>query len=111
MVDTQSHDIARLMEAVGSLRAMYGQIYLLLAALLGRLVALGPPSTSISGVDGPGATPPGAGPQACRPGPHTRRHAQRKEGAASETPRAGLGARAATIARGAGPRGRPECYG
>jgi hypothetical protein len=42
IVDTQSHDIAHLMEAVGSLRAMYGQIYLLLAAaLLGGLVAFG----------------------------------------------------------------------
>jgi hypothetical protein len=41
-VDTRGNDIAHLMQAVGSLRAMYGQIYLLLAAaLLGGLVALG----------------------------------------------------------------------
>jgi hypothetical protein len=42
IVDTQSHDIDHLMNAVGSLRAMYGQIHLLLgAALLGGLVAVG----------------------------------------------------------------------
>ena len=42
IVDTKGNDVAHLMEAVSSLRAMYGQIYLLLAvALLGGLVALG----------------------------------------------------------------------
>jgi hypothetical protein len=42
IVDTQSRDIDHLMNAVGSLRAMYGQIHLLLgAALLGGLVAVG----------------------------------------------------------------------
>jgi hypothetical protein len=42
IVDTKSNDITHLMNAIGSLRTMYGQIYLLLlAALLVGLVALG----------------------------------------------------------------------
>lgn len=42
IVDTQSHDIEHLMNAVGSLQAMYGQIRLLLGvAVLGGLLAVG----------------------------------------------------------------------
>ena len=42
IVDTRGNDIANLMNAVGSLRTMYGLLYLLLAAaLLGGLVAIG----------------------------------------------------------------------
>src|SRR5262249_42501742 len=42
IVDTQGNDVAHLMDAISSLRAMYGQVYLLLvAALLGGLVAVG----------------------------------------------------------------------
>jgi hypothetical protein len=42
IVDTRGNDITNLMNAVGSLRTMYGLLYLLLAAaLLGGLVAIG----------------------------------------------------------------------
>ena len=42
IVDTRGHDITNLMNAVGSLRTMYGLLHLLLAAaLLGGLVAIG----------------------------------------------------------------------
>ena len=42
IVDTRGNDIEHLMNAVGSLQSMYGQIYLLLlAGLLGGLVAIG----------------------------------------------------------------------
>src|SRR5262249_24235914 len=42
IVDTQGNDVAHLMSAIGSLRAMYGQVYmLLLAALLAGLMAVG----------------------------------------------------------------------
>jgi hypothetical protein len=42
IVDTRGNDITNLMNAIGSLRSMYGQVYLLLlAALLGGLVAVG----------------------------------------------------------------------
>jgi hypothetical protein len=42
IVDTRGNDIANLMNAIGSLRTMYGLLYLLLAlALLGGLVAIG----------------------------------------------------------------------
>jgi hypothetical protein len=42
IVDTQGDDVSHLMSAIGSLRAMYSQVYLLLvAALLGGLVAVG----------------------------------------------------------------------
>jgi hypothetical protein len=42
IVDTRGNDISHLMNAVGSLRAMYGQVYLLLlAGLVGGLVAIG----------------------------------------------------------------------
>jgi len=42
IVDTKGDDVNHLMSAIGSLRAMYGQVYLLLmAALLGDLLAVG----------------------------------------------------------------------
>jgi hypothetical protein len=42
IVDTRGNDISHLMNAVGSLRSMYGQVYLLLlAGLLCGLVAIG----------------------------------------------------------------------
>lgn len=42
IVDTRGDDVNHLMNAIGSLRAMYGQVYLLLVvALLGGLVAVG----------------------------------------------------------------------
>jgi hypothetical protein len=42
IVDTRGNDITNLMNGVGSLQAMYGQVYLLLlAGLLGGLVAVG----------------------------------------------------------------------
>ena len=42
IVDTRGNDITNLMNAVGSLKTMYGLLYLLLAAaLLGGLVAIG----------------------------------------------------------------------
>jgi hypothetical protein len=42
IVDTKGNDITNLMTAIGSLRTMYGLLYLLLAAaLLGGLVAIG----------------------------------------------------------------------
>ena len=42
IVDTRGDDISHLMNAVGSLQSMYGQVYLLLlAGLVGGLVAIG----------------------------------------------------------------------
>jgi hypothetical protein len=42
IVDTRGNDISHLMNAVGSLQSMYGQVYLLLlAGLVGGLVAIG----------------------------------------------------------------------
>lgn len=42
IVDTRGNDITNLMNALGSLRSMYGQVYLLLlAALLAGIVAVG----------------------------------------------------------------------
>jgi hypothetical protein len=41
-VDTKGNDITNLMNAVGALQSMYGQLYLLLmAGLLAGLVAIG----------------------------------------------------------------------